>query len=1683
MTIATVTKKNDVIEAKTGDETIIQNPKSGGTDTIWFKDVSADKLKFSTPADGEDLVITVDGTDTKAVVKNYFSSSTSTSSSVKKIRLGEVGNYVELDILKDGLINSGVSEFAPDKKGVIKGTMFSDTIIGTDGNDKIYTNGGDDVVIGSKGNDSIYAGSGSETFKFSSDAISDGSSKIYNADKNDTLEIDSLFSKRNLVKSGNDLVVNGVTLVDWFKQRAKGNELTKVKYSNDELDLRTSKYAVKMDYSTSTKGQNIQSLKDMDCDILAGSGNDKIYVNAGEDKVTTLQITKGSYFGNKTIYFNNEKGITQLRFVDSKGNPDNGNFYIKNWTYKRDGNDVLITIDAEDSTKGTIRFKDYFSKYHQVRWNGSLLEDNSMAQYYLLRLNATDATKGQVLKGSVYDERIKGSAYNDKIYTGGGNDTVWSSKGNDSIYSGNGSATFKIKEGYSTDDGITKIYNTNKNDTLLFEFDVPDPKFEKIDNDLDINGVVIADFFKKNSAQFGKTLNKVSFNGTEINIDAENLKIMQNYMPENRNQKIYGIDNMRNELIGSNYNDKIYTGGSYKTSAKLPDDFVNEDTVIGGKGNDTIYVGSGENHLIFNEGDGRDTIYMTKAAGNSNLEIDSSNLGYTKNGNDLVIKRDTTLSDKTSDSITIKDYFKQNSEHFSVNDESIKDILNKDAYEAVRSISATKANKAATLNGSLLDDTITGSSKNDKIYTNGGNDIVNAGKGNDTIYVDGGTDPDNKADITLNVQKGDGVDTVYLKNPENIGKLTVKINSEYAKISFEQAKNGKDLILNYISEDSKTVDRIILKDFLKLNQDIQDILSVKYNYRYASGTIEETTDTVDRQGVYLMGDQNKANKLYGENYPYYIMGGNKNDTITVVSGSQTKIDAGKGDDTIILANQNAYGGYKYLDYRTGDGTDTIITKDLHGSVIRIEYSDGNPYKFYQTEDGDLIVGDFGRATRYGGVNKYKDQTDFSFGIGTSSSFEAERTYDITNSKMIFKDFLNQADNFNSISYRNGSSKYAEDFKEDAGMYITKANGTGENAGSFIGSDKADYIITSSKNDTVEAGNGDDIIVINKGTHEIDGGDGWDTVVVKDLSSFNALNGVERLQYNGKLSDLYFAFHVDDNGKRLTTDEGKGIAIGNSSIYGQLMSSKFKSGIWSEDGLLDELIVADKNGLNNQRVDLDNIISVVGKKVGQYLKSKNYSSTLDLMYNARSKKDIDGLMKIYKQGISGNDTLYADYDNYYNLAAGAGNDTYKISKDFYTNMSSQINDSSGKNDTLELVDVEKDDVHIMAYINLKTDKNGNVIRDKKGNVQYTLAENNLKISSDFLEYNGVTINDYFGSGKIENIKYANGKVYNVNARLQEIAKWLADCGFTSMHEAISSNYELVFRYLSGANVIISNNKKETTGTNASEEISVNNTKDDVFTIDLKNGDDELTVAASDKHAKITMGTGFKEIVSWANKTTIDASKADKVFVEGRYRSGDKNETMFDITGSNGDDTISVYEGNASIKAGKGNDVIAFYGRGNADLEGGEGSDTYIVDDISGKLTITDVAGDNDALTFTYTDKNDIHFVFNVKADGTFDDGHDKLYVLNNESYETWKKGESVTNGLTINDFDSIETMKTQKDGDKYYFTTAELNALRESVAGWLAAKGYADVNEVFGAEKNDGDINALIAEFEKANWQN
>lgn len=86
-----------------------------------------------------------------------------------------------------------------------------------------------------------------------------------------------------------------------------------------------------------------------------------------------------------------------------------------------------------------------------------------------------------------------------------------------------------------------------------------------------------------------------------------------------------------------------------------------------------------------------------------------------------------------------------------------------------------------------------------------------------------------------------------------------------------------------------------------------------------------------------------------------------------------------------------------------------------------------------------------------------------------------------------------------------------------------------------------------------------------------------------------------------------------------------------------------------------------------------------------------------------------------------------------------------------------------------------------------------------------------------------------------------------------------------------------------------------------------------------------------------------------------------------------------------------------------------------------------------------------------------FYFNVKSDTTFADGEDKLSIFNPSGYDKLMNGQPIDKSVTINGFNSIETIK---DKDDRYVGTADLEAVKESVAGWLAGKGYADVNEVF-----------------------
>ena len=171
-------------------------------------------MTFTTKKDGETQNTTIR-------IKNFFSTD----------YMKNISSFKDLIINDETLsINNLIEGFKIDtaKKGIIKGSDFSDIIHGTANNDRIYTNGGNDKIYAGKGNDSIYVGSGeNEIFYYNGD----GQDTIYMTKDTGTVRLRGLNAAElvpEYTKKGNDLVINRntwksgkdaetITIKDYFK--------------------------------------------------------------------------------------------------------------------------------------------------------------------------------------------------------------------------------------------------------------------------------------------------------------------------------------------------------------------------------------------------------------------------------------------------------------------------------------------------------------------------------------------------------------------------------------------------------------------------------------------------------------------------------------------------------------------------------------------------------------------------------------------------------------------------------------------------------------------------------------------------------------------------------------------------------------------------------------------------------------------------------------------------------------------------------------------------------------------------------------------------------------------------------------------------------------------------------------------------------------------------------------------------------------------------------------------------------------------------------------------------------------------------------------------------------------------------------------------------------------------------
>ncbi len=169
----------------------------------------------------------------------------------------------------------------------------------------------------------------------------------------------------------------------------------------------------------------------------------------------------------------------------------------------------------------------------------------------------------------------------------------------------------------------------------------------------------------------------------------------------------------------------------------------------------------------------------------------------------------------------------------------------------------------------------------------------------------------------------------------------------------------------------------------------------------------------------------------------------------------------------------------------------------------------------------------------------------------------------------------------------------------------------------------------------------------------------------------------------------------------------------------------------------------------------------------------------------------------------------------------------------------------------------------------------------------------------------------------------------------------------------------------------------------------------------------------------------------------------------------------------------------IHGGGGDDVIVGQSETNY-LYGDSGNDTFIAFTNSGMNTyISDSQGIADNLNIYDETYDNLHFVFNVDAEGNVDNAG--LRVLNNTNFELWKTDMTDANikGIRVlGQWDAIDTY--EEAGDGYgcsHMTVSALQNVKADIASWLSTNGYADVADALANEKTEGDINTLIAKFD------
>ncbi|MBQ9245226.1 hypothetical protein IJ182_03055 [bacterium] len=1474
--------------------------------------------------------------------------------------------------------------------------------------------------------------------------------------------------------------------------------------------------------------EQLKKGKHVDLVIKGGKGNDTIESSNFADKITggvgqnTIKYTSLAQLKGDKIYLTKgENAIIDLSNLNTTATynvvgknlevtADENTFTIMNFgtkdvtnnkTKKKSDTSSVILIDET----GEVDLRTAVVNSSKGTWHNDFIDKSGYTLYTDKKktiVQTNTAKKGLTINGGAGTDEIIGSNYSDTIKAGTGTgDNLEGGTGNDKLYASTtkgSSTTFNFKAG----DGADIVYSGKGDDILQFnDISISSLSFEqgtkKNNKDLIIkygenDSVTVKDYYtvnkkgqitgvnSKNSIKKIVTttgtfalsdinqINNYILNATgDVPTDSNNTTNDLIIATGTGNQHVYGNagndviyasnNAQKNYLYGNDGDDifyiaknrftQIYTGKGndiihaedLSEVAPITNEYINYYYLD--NGSNTLYLGKrGVKSLTVSAHGGDDTIYLStedakNGLGNTHFYLASDSTkegghdtfiyqnGYTDGNRDVLvldaIKYDDIIATRAKGSndlvlrygndsdITFKDYFKSGNENFG------KSLLIKTAENTNYILESLVADKGIVaqikgLKGTKSNDYIIGTDKSETINANAGDDAIKPYGGNDKINLGAGNDL---------VLAGDGNKTITAVSGNNVISLGSGNNSVTTGTGSDRINSGTGSnTITFISND------------IGSNE-----------YKYGGGTDTLVFEGAELNDMYF--DTTTSKPAINSGYNTVKLSGLDNYTDGVTIKDSTGATSTIFDMHTHAGNQYSSAGQEIT---TSVGNDIIYT-GLGNDVINAGSGDNTIHLSRKVGSGNNNEYTYANGTDTFVLDYNEDFSKFSM-QKSDSDLIIGYDGDFIDNTLVIKNYYTNENINESISFKAGdTTKTLKDLLDEIGLTepIQGTDGN-DNLGDSSAS-KSQYIYGMAGDDTIIGGSGKDYINGGSGNDSMSGGANNDIYEIdesdwgNDKDIINDTAGTDTLKINTTSDkiNLFFDVTLKKEGAIVLTDginaqytSGNDLYINSDSNYTYENATDYtgvKIENYFNDGKIENIQIPSGTGNDYKNAIDTNIMSKVAQAVANWLNTYNFDSVNDVLTRGTDiqKANVIGLFK----PITGTGYLYGTDDHNLIIATGTGNPYV------YGNAGNDVIYASNNAQKNYLYGDDGDDIFYIAK-NCFTKI-------------YTGAGNDIIHAEDLSEVEPITNEyiNYYTLGSGSNTLYLGkrgAKSLTVSAGSGD------DTIYLSTEDAKNGKGESHFYLLSGSA------KEGGHDTFIYQNGYTDGYKDIIYMQTINYNDIIATRTQESDDLVLRYGVDsditFKDYFQAGNENFGRSLYIRTKDVSGALADFINNKVYNYITGDS--ETITGTSDNDYIKVSSVNDII---------INDPNGNDYYNLTFDSNR-TITDTAG-NDTLILA-AKKEDISLLFNVKQDGTFADGNDKLTFTSNEK------------AVVINDFDSIETIKTS---DGYYLTTTQLNSLQSTVAGWLGSdsRDYADVS----AALTSSDKDALITYItEQTNWQ-